>query len=368
MVESAESGRDLHPRHTADLIGHEIAERELAVAFASDKLPHAWMICGPRGIGKATLAYRFARYVLTASDVPAGAGLAVAPDHPVFHRVAAQSHADLSVVERSWDERSKRMREEIVVADVRRLSEFFSRKPAEGAWRVAVVDAADEMNRNAANALLKTLEEPPLRSLILLVTHAPGRLLPTIRSRCCKLVLKPLTEEALVSLLGAQHPDFDDDHRRAVARLAEGSPGRALHLARQGGLVFLGELIEQLASLPDLDVASVHRFADRLTRRGNEAAFESVAWLLTWWLARAIRNAATGRAGPDIVVGEGELAARLVRRSDLDRWVEVWEKIGALLAAVEGANLARKQVVLGVFAALERAARGRSLPLSASCA
>ena len=365
MVESAKSGLDLHPRHTPDLIGHEIAERELGAAFASDKLPHAWMICGPRGIGKATLAYRFARYVLAAFDAPAGAGLAVAPDHPVFRRVAAQSHADLSTVERSWDERGKRIRDEIVVGDVRRLSRFFSRKPAEGGWRVAVVDAADDMNRNAANALLKTLEEPPLRGLILLVSHAPGRLLPTIRSRCRKLVLKPLTEEALVSLLGVHHPDFDDDHRRAVARLAEGSPGRALHLARQGGLIFLGELIEQLASLPDLDVVSLHRFADRLTRRGNESAFETVAWLLTWWLARAIRNAATGPTGPDIVDGEGDLAARLVRRSDLARWVEVWEKTGALLAGVEGTNLARKQVILGVFAALERAARGRSLALSA---
>jgi len=365
MVESAEAGRDLHPRHTADLIGHEIAERELAAAFASDKLPHAWMICGPRGIGKATLAYRFARYVLAASDAPAGAGLAVAPDHPVFRRVAAQSHADLSTIERSWDDRRNRMREEIVIGDVRRLSQFFSRKPAEGAWRVAVVDVADDMNRNAANALLKTLEEPPLRGLILLVSHAPGRLLPTIRSRCRRLVLKPLTEEALVGLLGAQHPDFDDDHRLAVARLAEGSPGRALHLARQGGLAFFGELMEQLASLPDLDVASVHRFTDRLTRRGNEAAFETVAWLLRWWLARAIRNAAIGRAGPDIIVGEGAVAALLVRRSDLDRWVEVWEKTGALLAKVEDANLNRKQVVLGVFAALERVARRRSFPLSA---
>ena len=161
MVESADAGRDLHPRHTADLIGHEIAERELAAAFASDKLPHAWMICGPRGIGKAPLAYRFARYVLAARAAPAGAGLAVAPDHPVFRRVAAQSHADLSTIERSWDDRRNRMREEIVIGDVRRLSQFFSRKPAEGAWRVAVVDVADDMNRNAANALLKTLEEPP---------------------------------------------------------------------------------------------------------------------------------------------------------------------------------------------------------------
>ena len=365
MAEPSEAGRDLHPRHTPDLVGHEIAERELAAAFASDKLPHAWMMCGPRGIGKATLAYRFARHVLTASEAPAGAGLAVAPDHPVFRRIAAQSHADLVAVERSWDERRNRMREEIVIGDVRRLSEFFSRKPGEGGWRVAVVDSADEMNRNAANALLKTLEEPPQRGLILLVTHAPGRLLPTIRSRCRKLVLKPLTEEALVSLLGAQHPDFDDDHRRAVARLAEGSPGRALRLARQGGLVFFGELMEQLASLPDLDVASVHRFADRLARRGNEAAFETVAWLLPWWLARAIRNAATSRAGSDTVVGEGDMAARLVRRSNLEHWVEVWEKTGALLARVEGANLDRKQVVLGVFAALERAVRGRSLSLSA---
>ena len=184
------------PRRNPDLIGHETAEQALIDSAASGRMPHAWLICGPEGIGKATLAYRFARYLL-AGPQPAGlfgageTGLYVAPDHPVFRRVAAKGHADLMTVELGADPKTGRMRGEIVVDDVRAVSEFMHMTPAEGGFRVVIVDIVDAMNRNAANALLKILEEPPPQALLLLVCHAPGRVLATIRSRCRKLVLRP---------------------------------------------------------------------------------------------------------------------------------------------------------------------------------
>jgi DNA polymerase-3 subunit delta' len=193
------------PRQNPELFGHAAAERRLLDAWASGRLPHAWLICGPRGIGKATLAYRFARFLLKAGDATGGSGrpasLASDPQDPVFRRVAAGGHADLLTVERGWDKKRERRRGEIIVDDVRDVGAFLRLTPAEGGWRVVVVDSADEMNPNAANAILKVLEEPPRRAALLLVSHAPGRLLPTIRSRCCRLVLKPLAEDAVARLV-----------------------------------------------------------------------------------------------------------------------------------------------------------------------
>ncbi len=148
---------------------------------------HAWLITGAPGVGKATLAYRFARRLL--AGVQPGDTLAVDPASPVFRRVAVGSHADLLTVEREWDDKKSRLRGEIVVDDARAISAFLRLTPAEGGWRVVVIDGAEHMNRNAANAVLKMLEEPPPRAVLLLTCAAPGRLLPTIRSRCRRLAL-----------------------------------------------------------------------------------------------------------------------------------------------------------------------------------
>ncbi len=350
------------PRLNPRLIGHEDAEATLLAALTAGKLPHAWLIAGPRGIGKATLAHRFARFLLAGDS---GGGLFGGPtsletdmNTPAVHRVAAGGHADLRVVERSLGDRG-RLRSEIVVDDVRGLGGFMRLTPAEGGWRVAIIDAADEMNRNAANAVLKILEEPPPRSVLLLVAHAPGRLLPTIRSRCRRLNLQALTEDAVVGLMADYMPGTAVDESRALARLADGSIGRALELARAGGLELYRSMVDLLAGLPSLDIAAAHAFADRVARRTEEgdSDYRTVAFLLDWWLTSLIRHGAAGAGHEALVAREAGLRERLLAAAGLDRWMQVWEKIAHLFARADAVNLDRKQVVLGSFLALQAVTR-----------
>ncbi len=209
------------------------------------------------------------------------------------------------------------------------------------------------MNPSAANAILKVLEEPPRRSLLLLISHAPGRLMPTIRSRCCQLALPALEEPLVLDLLGCYAPDLPAEDRAALARLAEGSIGRALDLAAGGGLALYCELIELLNGLPQLDVPRLHAMADRLARGTDGAAFRTGTELLSWWLGRMIRDAAAGAQPMEVLPGERSLVTRLLERRDLAQWLTLWEKLGRLFADAESANLDRKQVVVTAFLQLE---------------
>ncbi len=370
QVEGIEDAAPTNPRNTTVLVGQDRAEQTLRRAYDSGRLAHAWLLHGPRGIGKATLAYRFARFTLARGvglnlALPEGDSgtLAIDENDPVSRRVATGAHADLMTVERAWDDKRKRIRDEIVVADVRALSSFFAMTPAEGGWRVAIIDAADEMNRNAANAVLKILEEPPRRSLLLLVSHAPGRLLPTIRSRCRKLALDPLTANTIADLLADRAPDVGEEDRKVLSTLADGSFGRALAMANEGGVEVFRDLIAALSPLPDLDLATLHEFGDRLARRSADAGFRLFTELLVWWLARFVRHAASNTTLTPFVAGEDELARRLAERENLEQWVDVWEKVTSFLARAEVINLDRKQVILIVFHALSETARGRSVTL-----
>jgi DNA polymerase-3 subunit delta' len=283
--------------------------------------------------------------------------LAVPATSPVFRRVAMQSHADLRSVERSINEKTGKLRSEIVVSDVRDLSSFLRLTPAEGGWRIAIVDAADEMNRNAANALLKILEEPPDRAVLLVVSHAPGRLLPTIRSRCRKLPLQPLPEVTVLQILRELAPELPAEEQLALARLSGGSPGRALELAAAGSIDLFRAVSSLLGSLPKLDLARLHALADRMARPGADGDFRTLGFVLGWWLETMVRSGARGEGGVDVMPGDGAIRARLQAAASLDRWVDVWEKIAQLFARADAVNLDRKQVVLGSFLALEAAAR-----------
>ncbi len=373
------------PRANADLVGQEAAERVLSRAAAVGRLPHAWLLTGPRGVGKATLAYRFARFILTGGlpgsgreaapqaglfgdvadeDAPLGTNLSVPPGHPIFRQVAAGGHLNLLTLEPQVAEATGKRRSDIRVDEVRKAISFLRLTPADGGWRIVIVDAADDLNANAANALLKALEEPPPQALLLLVSHAPARLLPTIRSRCCHLALSPLPEATVAELLARFGAALSGDDTLALARLADGSIGRALDLAESGGLELYEEMVGLLqglvpattgtgAAAARLDAGRLHTLADRLSRGADGGAFRAASELFVWWLARMIRAGSCGHMPQDVVPGEGELMAGLLARRSLAQWLALWDKISRLLTRVESANLDRKQALLTAFLELE---------------
>ena len=318
------------PRENEQLLGHPEAEAAMLAAMRSGRMHHAWLITGPEGIGKATLAFRFARRLL--AGVPDGHDLSLPPTHPVFHRVAAGTHADLLTIEREWDEKRKRMRGEIVIDTVRKVPEFLHLTPAEGGWRVVVIDGAEQMNRNAANALLKMLEEPPPRAILLLVCAVPGLLLPTIRSRCRLLRLQPLGDELMDRLLREALPASTDPERQTLLALAEGSPGRALMIAEGQG-VALAQTAEQiLDQLPSLDLTKALDLADKLA--AGEGAYGDFMDLLRHLIAADVRKAARGEP------------SRLAALRSPEAWVETWQAMTRLQRETEGLNLDKRQALI----------------------
>ena len=331
----------LPPAANPVLFGHAVAETILAGALAGGRLHHAWLLSGPSGVGKATLAYRFARRLLAMRDpaVAAAPGLFVDPAHPVFRRIAAGAHADLRTLARGIDTKTKRPRSEIVVDDVRAAASFLRLTPGEGGWRVLVVDRVDELNRNAANALLKLLEEPPARAVLLLVCDAPGRLLPTLRSRCRRLTLAPLDDAAMAAALRTLLPDTAEDARAALAAIAGGAPGRALLLAQEEGLRLAGLVERTMAALPHAAPVEAYAVADSLGR--SEQAFELFVDLLRARLATVAR-AALGRGGDDPI-------SRMAAMRPASGWAEAWQVIGRIQFETLRFNLDRTQAIASVF-------------------
>ncbi|HXV24066.1 MAG TPA: DNA polymerase III subunit delta' [Alphaproteobacteria bacterium] len=357
-VRERETSIRVEPRANPLLIGQDEAIGSLRSLHRSGRLPHALIFSGPRGIGKATLAFRFVRWLLAEGGAGGGlfAGadvasdnLALDPSHPAFRRVASGGHPDLITVERTVNEKTGKRRDEIVIEDARAVGNFLRLTPAEGGWRIVVVDAADELNRNSANALLKVLEEPPRQALLLLVAHAPGRLLPTIRSRCRTIALRRLEDGEVADLLRRYRTGLDAEEEGLLVQLAEGSIGRALDLADAGGAELYREVVSLISALPALDMPAVHGLGERLARSDAADDFRTVADLIGWWLARMVRGAARGALPSEIVPGEAAAMRRLLDRAGLDRWVALWEKITLLFARADGLALDRKQVVLTAF-------------------
>jgi DNA polymerase-3 subunit delta' len=352
------------PAWTDRLVGHEAAEQAFLKAFAAGRLPHAWLISGPQGVGKATFAYRIARFLL-AQPSEAGAGglfaasaapttLEIQSGHRVFRQVGQQGHPDFRLLERTPNPRTGRLRTEIIVDDVRAIIDFLHLKPAASPWRVVIVDSADDLNSNSANALLKILEEPRPNTVILLLSHAPQALLPTIRSRCRKLVLQPLPQDLASAELAARFPDSKPQDRALAVAAAGGSLGQAIRMIEQGGVGLLREIGTLLASWPTLDAGLLHRLGDKLAGRDQEAQFGLALELLGWWFARFARMAATGQP-PEMQLFEGEAAliGRMQAAASLDRWLAVWEKVSRLFDRVRAVNLDRKQAWVAGFLAIE---------------
>jgi DNA polymerase-3 subunit delta' len=354
------------PAWTERLVGHEAAEQAFLKAFAAGRLPHAWLISGPRGVGKATFAYRVARFLM-AQPIQAEEGglfgggaptapatLEMAPDHRVFRQVAQQGHPDFRLLCRTVNPKTGKLRTEIIVDDVRDVIDFLHLKPAVCPWRVVIVDCADELNPSSANALLKILEEPRPNTVILLLSHAPQALLPTIRSRCRKLALQPLPSEQIAAELTACFPDAKPQDRALAAATAGGSLGQAIRIIEHGGVALLREIGALLASWPKLDAGLLHRLGDKLGARDQDAQFDLAVELLGWWFARFARVAATGET-PETQLFEGEAAliARMQAAASLDRWLALWEKVSRLFDRVRAVNLDRKQAWVAGFLAIE---------------
>lgn len=326
-----------HPRETEQLFGQSQAEAAFLTAFNSDRLHHGWLLTGPQGIGKATLAWRIARFLLATPPAESGlfgapppvATLDVSPDHPVAHRIQALAEPGLAAISRSYNDKGK-LRGQIVVDDIRALNRFFGLSATDGGRRVVIVDAADDMNTSAANALLKMLEEPPARTTLLLISHQPSRLLPTIRSRCRTLRLSPLSSDDMQNALsqsGAERPD-NPDH---LAALAAGSVGAALRLLNLGGLQIYGELMQILASMPHLDRPRAMALAEAAAQRGAAEKFELLLTLIDVALARLARTGATGTPpAPQAAVDE---AATLTRLSPTPQAARAWADLAAEVTA-----------------------------------
>jgi DNA polymerase-3 subunit delta' len=340
---SADAADIPHPRQTLSFHGHAGAEQAFLDAYRGDRMPHAWLIGGPRGIGKATLAYRMARFVF-AYPLPSVAAvrdattLALPPDTAAVRRVGAQGHPDLLVLERVEDEKGK-MPTVVSVDLVRKTIGFFGSTPGEGGWRVCIVDSADELHPGGANALLKILEEPPSRSLLLVVSHAPGRLLPTIRSRCRTLSLRPLDPEDVArATADALGRDAAETEIKAAAAASDGSVARALGLLAGTALQVRERVNAMLAALPAVDPRELHALGDALGR-SDESAFSAFVDTVRDWLSAR-------------VTVPGAEPAQLLRIAD------AWDKLNVAADDTKVFNLERKPLVFNVFGWLAAATRG----------
>lgn len=329
-----------HPRETYTLVGQEAAERRLFEAATHGRLHHAWLLSGPEGIGKATLAYRFARHLLDpGARKPDSTDLFVPPQSAVSRKIEAQGHPNILAVTRGLTADRKSLAAEIRVDEIRRVGSFLASTAGADGWRIVIIDKADEMNVNSANALLKVLEEPPERSIFLLVCERPQRLPATLRSRCRTLALRPLPATDVLAVIAGLHPG-DRPGRASLAKAADaggGSVRRALQLLQHDEAI-AAPLGRMLRGLPSLDRRADLELADLVAAGGAEAAKAFAAGVLDHAHAQA-----TGEGGGD--------------RERLARWSEVWENVATAARTADVFNLDRRPFVLSTLAMLAAAAR-----------
>jgi DNA polymerase-3 subunit delta' len=380
---SAITGTLPPPRENPDCLGHASVEAMLSQLIAQNRLPHALIFAGRQGIGKATMAYRLARFLLSSAtpDIPslmleeegvrgggpslfgseeippsptlppAGGregeekrgGLYVSPDSPIFRQVASGGHPDLMTIERAYDEKKDRRKEAVDIDGIRRVGPFLRMTAStDGGWRVAIVDDADTMTRQAQNAILKILEEPPKRAVLILVAHRPGILIPTIRSRCRMVPFAPLSPETYGALAGRISANAD---KPALYSLTEGSIGQTAALLEGEGLELLGKLIVLAAALPKLDWVEIHALSEKLGRAGQEDSYRSFETLLRWMVDSLVRQSARTAPLPAILAP----LALLSNRRSLAQWIDIQQNLTAHLNRIRHANLDKRQGVLGAF-------------------
>jgi len=338
-----------HPRDTYGFFGHAEAEHTLLDSYRSGTLPSAIILGGPAGIGKATLAWRMARFLLAYPDprlpqVQKAENLFVSPDHAVSHQIEALSHPDILILRRSWNEKTKKFFTEIRAEEVRGAIHLFQQAAGAGGYRICIIDSAEDLNRSSANALLKTLEEPPPKSLFLIVSHKPDSLLPTIRSRCQKLMLKTLAPDDIADILndlGAPWSELPQGQREAAAGQAQGSMRDALRLLSGGGIAFDRQVRGLLEALPRVDWIAVHDLANQVSSPASLPDYEILMVTLLDWIDEKMKSRLELEDSPPL----RQLAAL----------AEVWEKLGEAARETEALNLDKRPFVLSIFSNLASA-------------
>lgn len=357
-----------HPRATQTLLGQTAAEATFLQAFNAGRLHHGWLISGPRGVGKATLAWRLARFLLATPEDDGGMfappppeTLEIAAEHPVARRIAALSEPRLFLLRRAWDEKKAKLQDVISVDEVRKMKSFFTLSAADGGRRVAIIDAVDEMNPAAANALLKLLEEPPKAVTMFLVSHQPARLLPTIRSRCRELRLGPLSAENLSDALTMAGGEVEPENRAALAELAGGSVGEAFRMTNLEGLSLYARIVKLMASLPRLDRVQALALAEAGAGRGAEAQFDLIVSLLDLFLARLARAGTVGHCPPEAAPGEAALITRLSPHPIAARgWADLAQSLGIRARRARAVNLDPAALLMDMLLKIDETAAALS--------
>lgn len=357
-----------HPRETLGLIGQSKAEADFLTAYASDRLHHGWLITGPRGVGKATLAYRIARFLLATPPAgdddmfgtpPPPETLDIPPDHPQAQLIAASASPGLKVIHRTPNPTTDKMRDVITAEDVRDLSHFLHMSVAEGGRRVVIVDTADEMNPTAANALLKMLEEPPAKTTLLLLSHQPSGLLPTIRSRCRVLRLGVLAPDDMANALAQTGVETGGINAAALSELSGGSVGEAVRLLNADGVALYKDIMGLIDSLPRLNRQGAMKLAEKAAARGNAVTFDLILTLIDLALARLARTGAQGAPPPEAITGESAILTRLSPNPASAReWANIATNITARTRHGKAVNLDPAALVLDTFFKLQDTAAG----------
>ncbi|MGZ0187537.1 MAG: DNA polymerase III subunit delta' [Alphaproteobacteria bacterium] len=338
-----------HPRLASQCLDHVQPEAQFLEAYNAGRLHHAWLLHGPKGIGKATFAYRAAKFLLADDKSEEGGlfGAAAAPtnldrssDDPGCRRVAARSHADLFTAE------PEKAGGQISAEAARNLIHSFQFTAGEGAWRVAIIDTADDLHRSAANILLKLIEEPPPRTVLFLISNNPGRLLPTIRSRCARVAFEPMADESVARILSMRRPDAEAEDMSAAVRLAGGSAGRGLSLLDGGGAVIIDALAMALNGRQGDGTLKAQVFAAQVAK--NPFHYAIAGETLMAWLGTAARPPGSQSAlglTPDLIKS-GQAAARLGPKP----WMDLYAHAGHRLERVQAVNLDPVQTLVDILA------------------
>ena len=370
-----------HPRDTIKLLGQSRAKTTFLNAFRTNRMHHGWLIHGPRGIGKATLAWTIARFLLATSmasntglsgeTFPTSETLEIPQDHPVAQRLRAGSEPGLFVLRRPFDQKTNRLKAQITVDEVRKLKNFFALSATDGGRRVVIVDSADEMNISAANAILKLLEEPPERCCLFLISHQPAGLLPTLRSRCCDLRLQPLAQAQIATALKqieraaepTTYPENEaqnDEQTLALAELAAGSVGAAVRLRQLDGLALYHDLVGVFNHGSEINQMQAIKLAESAAVRGAEDRFDMLVSLFDTMLIRLARYGVT-RQMPTIEIVNDEFD--VLRRAAPDAiagraWAEIAQQIGARMQHGRTVNLDPAALILDTVFKMQRTAAG----------